>query len=266
MSTCLLPSPRDADAAATPTVRSTTPGSSPQLADLPVRVLLHEIRSPLNAMVATLELLRRRHPADSSVAEAVARVRRQIALVQAIMEDADAAESRRTLGGAPDVVEVGVCIRDAVDLCAPTIELRRHRLDVRAPTPAIWWHGRASRLVQALANLVDNAAKYTREQGSIRVTLGTDGREIAIVVEDDGIGLSSDGLRSVMAPFVRGAAGGAINPGGNGIGLALADEFARRSGGRLLAASLGEGHGCSFTLCLPAAASLHARDVPHGRR
>jgi signal transduction histidine kinase len=232
-----------------------------------VRVLLHELRSPLNAIAATMELLGRRHPADPSVVEAVARIRRQIALVQGIMEDADAApEPRHAHRSVDGFVEVGRCMHDALELCVPAIESRCHRLEVRAPAAAIWWHGRASQLVQALANLIDNAAKYTRQPGSISVTLATDGREFAIVVEDDGIGLSSEGLRNVLAPFAREAAGAALNPAGQGIGLALADEFARRSGGMLVAASRGEGLGSAFTLRLPVAPSLRERDVPHDHR
>jgi signal transduction histidine kinase len=228
--------------------------ATPRLIDQPVHVLLHEVRNSLSAILTTMHVLARRHPGDAEIDQATACVRRQVAFMQEIMAEAEAAErpspvSRRRR----DTVDVQQCLRDAVELCAGAIDARRHRVQVRVPTEPVWWQGCAALLVQALANLIDNAAKYTPQPSEIRVGLGRHERELALVVADDGIGLSADGLRDVLAPFARAAPAAAINPDGQGIGLALVDEFARRNGGTLVAQSRGPGRGCSFTIWLPLA-------------
>lgn len=241
-------------------------GATP-LADARVRVLLHELRGPLSAIVVAMEVLRRRHTGDPAVTEAVGCVRRQFALLQELMLEAGASSDPSPPNGRRlETVDVPGCVSHAIELCARSIDARGHRVKLCVAAEPVLWYGRGSHLVRALANLIDNAAQYSRQPGEIRVALHKQGRELVIVVADDGIGLSADGLRSVVAPFARDASGVALNPGGQGIGLALVDEFARRHGGRLVAQSEGEGCGCAFTIRLPLPPALHECDVPGDHR
>jgi CheY-like chemotaxis protein len=116
--------------------------------------------------------------------------------------------------------------------------------------------GDAVRLAQILANLLDNAAKYTPAGGEISVSARHDGGAIEVVVSDNGEGISPEALPRLFEMFSR---GGRASGGGLGIGLALARHLAQMHGGTLHARSEGLGKGAQFILRLPAVEAGPAR-------
>jgi signal transduction histidine kinase len=126
-----------------------------------------------------------------------------------------------------------------------------HRLEL-APCPeALWVNGDATRLVQVVANLLNNAAKYTPVRGTIRLSAVREDRVAAIRVRDNGIGIAADMLARVFDLFVQvspEAAGGAE---GLGVGLALVRRLVELHGGVVAAASEGLGKGSEFQVRLP---------------
>jgi CheY-like chemotaxis protein/anti-sigma regulatory factor (Ser/Thr protein kinase) len=151
---------------------------------------------------------------------------------------------------------VSTVVAHAVETSEPSIRAARHRLALSLPGETLWVDGDAVRLAQILANLLDNAAKYTPAGGEISVSARHDGGAIEVGVSDNGEGISPEALPRLFEMFSR---GGRASGGGLGIGLALARHLAQMHGGTLQARSEGLGKGAQFILRLPAVEAGPAR-------
>jgi CheY-like chemotaxis protein/anti-sigma regulatory factor (Ser/Thr protein kinase) len=139
----------------------------------------------------------------------------------------------------------------------PLIESRRHQLDLQlAPEagPAIV-EGDYKRLVQVVANLLNNAAKYTPEGGRLGVWMGATADHVLVSVKDNGIGIAADLLPTVFDLFSQAERTPDRSQGGLGLGLALVKSLVELHGGMVTAASEGRNMGTEFTVRLP---RLHA--------
>lgn len=155
-------------------------------------------------------------------------------------------------------VNLGLLASEAVELART-----RFRLDPEALTydeqvagrPAIV-QGDADELKAAVANLIDNAVKYSPQQVRVRVALEeADGNRLAVRVRDNGLGISQGELKRIFRRFYRiPTAVAARTRGSSGLGLFIVRSVARRHGGRAFAESEGAGRGSTFTLLLPRAA------------
>lgn len=102
---------------------------------------------------------------------------------------------------------------------------------------------------RALANVLDNAIKFSTAQGKVRVGLHQRGDTAVVSVLDQGVGVSTDDLPHLGERFYRGR--NAVHRGGSGLGLYLARELLAACGGTLTIASAGEGRGCRVEISLP---------------
>jgi CheY-like chemotaxis protein/anti-sigma regulatory factor (Ser/Thr protein kinase) len=157
--------------------------------------------------------------------------------------------SRGTLELRREPVEVATIVRNALETSEPLVLAARHRLDVHLPGERLLVHGDPVRLAQLLANLLNNAAKYTDPGGRIELSAWREDDLVAIRVRDNGRGIAPHELARIFEIFVRGEDERA--QGGLGIGLALARQLARMHGGTLEAESAGRGEGSDFTVRLP---------------
>jgi CheY-like chemotaxis protein len=146
----------------------------------------------------------------------------------------------------------------AVEIARPLIESRHHHLKVEVPVGALFVEGDLVRLAQVIANLLQNAAKYTEPGGRIEVDGRRESGEMIIRVRDDGRGIPPERLASMFELFVQGDGIGDRSQGGLGIGLTLVRSLVQLHGGSVDAFSEGPGHGSSFVIRLPAS----ARDAP----
>ncbi|HEY0886132.1 MAG TPA: ATP-binding protein, partial [Ramlibacter sp.] len=162
--------------------------------------------------------------------------------------------SRLTLGKISirkEAVRLGEIVTAAVDeALAPPLRARR-RVRVEVDPQPLWVQGDSVRLMQLVSNLLNNAAKFTREGGSIRLRLSRAGDEAVLLVEDDGQGIAPDLLPRVFDLFTQGDGTLDRATGGLGIGLSLVQALAQLHGGSVLAHSDGAGRGSRFTVCLP---------------
>jgi signal transduction histidine kinase len=146
---------------------------------------------------------------------------------------------------------------DLVDLAGRTIRRLEPGLDARytlileSQWPAAVVHADPNRIEQVLANILNNAVKYSPAGGEIRTVIATDGAGIRLSVRDPGIGLPPEAVESIFAPFNRADNAVRDNIPGLGLGLYICDSIVRRHGGRITAESAGEGHGTTFHLWLP---------------
>ena len=209
----------------------------------------HELRAPLTAIQANLELLERQ-PAmaatdrQEAVGEASREARRLAALVADLLAlaraDAGVALRRHR-------VELD---RVALDALGEARHLARgQRLDVEALEPAVV-AGDPDRLKQLVLILLDNALKYTPPTGRVTLSLRHAGTGVSLLVCDTGIGIPPDDLPHVFERFYRADPARARDTGGTGLGLPIAQWIAEQHGGHVTLASV-VGQGTTATVSLP---------------
>jgi len=227
-------------------------------------LLAHELRNPLAPIRASAELLRLRGGADPEQLRRTGDIiGRQVDHITHLVDDLlDLSRVRRgliTLDKVP--VDLAAVARNAVEQVRPQVERRRHSLEVRLPQEPVHVAGDHKRLVQVLANLLGNAAKYTPEGGRIHIALAARGNVAEVCVEDNGIGIDAALLPRVFDSFTQGTRTAGRAEGGLGLGLALVRRLAELHGGDVVARSAGPGQGSTFVLTLP---RLPAVDAPDG--
>ncbi len=147
-------------------------------------------------------------------------------------------------------------MRDAVEQMRPLIEQKRHSLRVLKPDdPLIEVMGDHARLVQVLANILMNAAKYTPPGGKLQLSLDIDGPWVKLRVSDNGVGIAADLLPHIFEYFVQAERTADRAEGGLGLGLPLVQNVVAMHGGRVGVQSNGAGEGSIFTVFLPRLAS-----------
>lgn len=132
-------------------------------------------------------------------------------------------------------------------------------IDVSEPAPIIW--GDATLLRQAIANLVDNAIKYTPSGGKVTVGLRVIGQEVQISVTDTGIGIAPEDQVRLFEKFYRIRRRGMEETPGSGLGLAIVRSIVERHGGRVWVDSQLH-RGSTFTIALPIRKPPEARGGP----
>jgi CheY-like chemotaxis protein len=155
----------------------------------------------------------------------------------------------------PELVAPQTIVAHAVESVQPLITARRHELVVTLPPsePPLLLNADPARLEQVLCNLLNNAAKYTREGGQIRLSAAVEdeGRSLAFRVIDNGIGIAPDVLPSVFELFRQADRSLDRAEGGLGIGLTLVRTLVALHGGTVEAHSAGIGQGSEFVVRLP---------------
>jgi signal transduction histidine kinase/ActR/RegA family two-component response regulator len=218
-------------------------------------MLAHELRNPLAPVSAAAEILRLGHADDPRLRRTSEIVTRQVRHMATLIDDLlDASRVTRGLvaiaSGCEDLREI---VAAAVEQVAPLIEQRRHHLSVATSTEMVCALGDRKRLVQSLANLLDNAAKYTAEGGRIELVLAHDEREATVHVRDNGMGVPPAMRERIFDLFVQGQRGADRAQGGLGIGLALARRLVELHGGTLDCIDTASGLGSDFRVRLPLA-------------
>jgi CheY-like chemotaxis protein len=132
---------------------------------------------------------------------------------------------------------------------------KRHKVTVTSCSEPQYVDGDGARLVQCVANLLTNAAKYTDPSGEIQVELRSEPSGAVIVVTDNGVGIPTELLPRIFELFVQSERSLDRSEGGLGIGLSVVQRLIDMHGGRVTAASAGPGHGSTFEISLPTVAA-----------
>jgi len=217
--------------------------------------LAHELRNPLAPIRNSLCILRMagdEEPATRRVHEMMERqVNHLVRLVDDLLEMSRITSGKIDLRTEP--VEIATVIRSAVETSKPLIDAGGHQIATTLPFEPLTVEADPVRLSQVIANLLNNAAKYTEPGGQIWLTVARDGREVVVSVRDTGIGISAAILPQVFQMFIQADRDHKRSQGGLGIGLALAKRLIELHGGRIEAKSAGEGLGSEFMIRLPLA-------------
>ncbi|MFQ5862585.1 MAG: two-component system histidine kinase PnpS [Candidatus Brocadiales bacterium] len=130
------------------------------------------------------------------------------------------------------------------------IREKEHTVLVNIPEGLTYIHADEALLDQALANLLDNAIKYTPPCGKITISATEENRQIELAVSDTGIGIPRADLARVFERFYRVDKARSREMGGTGLGLAIVKHIALAHGGTVFANSK-PGHGSIFTITFP---------------
>jgi signal transduction histidine kinase/CheY-like chemotaxis protein len=218
-----------------------------------IATLAHELRNPLAPIRNAVDILRRRGLEDPQLAWCRDVIQRQVTQMTHLLEDLlDVSRvTRNKIELRRERVALRRVIDDAIETTQPLIQAQRHTLSVELPTEPVVVYGDPTRLTQVLANLLNNAAKYTDPGGRIALQAHVDGDEVDIRVSDTGIGIEPAQLSRVFEMFSQLEPALERSRGGLGIGLSLSRGLVELHGGRLEAHSEGAGRGSTFTVSLP---------------
>jgi signal transduction histidine kinase/ActR/RegA family two-component response regulator len=223
-------------------------------------MLAHELRNPLAPISSSASLLSLQFAGEPRVRQASSIIGRQVRHMSRLVDDL--LDVSRVTRGLIELRRATLDLRDivtsALDQTRPLIEERRHSVLLDLPEAPAWVEGDQTRLIQAVANIVNNAAKYTPEGGHIDVVLEAGAGELLLHVRDDGSGMPPELVPSVFELFTQGARTLARSQGGLGLGLALVKKLVELHGGNVHAHSAGVGQGSTFRITLPRAAAAPA--------
>jgi PAS domain S-box-containing protein len=215
--------------------------------------LAHELRNPLAPIRNAVQIMQlsRDEAMHENARKIIERqLKQMVHLVDDLLDVSRISQGKVELR--LEQVDVAGAVLDAIETSRPLIDAGRHDLTTKlAPPRALMVDADVTRLCQIVANLLNNAAKYTPEGGHIQVLAGREGGEAVITVRDSGIGLTQDMLPRVFDMFAQVDRSMERAQGGLGIGLALVKRLVEMHGGSVSATSEGPDLGCRFVVRLP---------------
>ena len=227
-----------------------------RLRDRFLSIAAHELKTPVTTIMARVQLLLRQRARGRLDED---RLARSLDVIDDVVAQLDRLTrdlldvSRLQMGQLPlrpGPVDLAALVRDVATRVQDQLE-PRHRLRLELgsdPCPVV---ADADRLGQVLANLLENAAKYSPEGGELRVTLQMDDGGALLGVHDEGMGLPPGSAEAIFAPFGRAANAERRQIRGLGLGLYLCRDIVARHGGRIRAESAGEDRGTTIWVWLP---------------
>lgn len=218
-----------------------------------VATLSHELRNPFGAIISAASMLEQRIGPSDPARRAVDVIVRQSQLVHRLIDDLLDIERIETgkLILNEQTVDLRPIVQESVEMRRPLVVDRQHALHLDLAGSPVIARVDPVRVTQIVANLVDNAAKYTPPHGHIRVSVAASDGHAEITVQDNGDGIPPDRVDAIFETFtqLRPASGGP----GLGLGLALVRRLTELQGGSIHLFSEGPGRGSRFTVRLPAA-------------
>jgi PAS domain S-box-containing protein len=217
-------------------------------------MLAHELRNPLSAISSATHLIRARVAQGQNVDRPLEILERQTRNSARLLDDLlDVSRmTRGTVQLRREEVRLDAVITSAVESQRALVDSAGHHLAVALPDDPVFVEGDPTRIEQIVANLLNNAAKYTPRGGRIALSVEPRGDEVVLRVQDDGVGIPADLLPRVFDQFVQGEQSLARTKGGLGLGLTLVRRLVDMHGGSIEARSEGVGKGSEFVVRLPA--------------
>ena len=226
--------------------------------------LSHELRTPLNAILGWASLIEADALPQDGVTRALSTIARN-ARTQAQLVD-DLLDVSRIVSGKLRIQTTALDLTDvadaAVEVVKPSADAKRIQLSVRYEERPMFVIGDADRLQQVIWNLLSNAIKFTPTRGRVDLTVRRLDNEVEIIVRDTGEGIAPTFVPHVFDRFRQADSSTTRPHGGLGLGLAIARSIVELHGGKIEAASSGEGHGATFRVQIPLAGFAERRRMP----
>lgn len=228
-------------------------------------MLAHELRNPMAPIRSASDVLIRLELEDPRARRVVGIIQRQVGTLTRLVDDlldiSRITQGRVQLQLSP-VALVDV-LAQAVETVEPLMRERRHAFSLSSGRP-LRVRGDQARLVQCVANLLTNAAKYTDPEGDIQLRMDEDAerQQAVITVTDNGIGIAPELRPQIFDLFVQGERALDRSQGGLGIGLSLVRRLVDMHHGSVAVFSDGPGCGARFEMRLPLLAEESGEVAP----
>ena len=228
-------------------------------------MLAHELRNPLAPISAASDLLRLPNLDRERIRDTSEIISRQVKHMTGLVDDLlDVSRVSRGLVSLDEVtLNANQIVASAVEQVQPLINSRKHHLMIEQSHSPAFVRGDRNRLIQVIANILNNAAKYTPIGGHIVLAVTHVDGNISFTIEDDGIGIEPHVLSRVFDLFAQAERTSDRSQGGLGIGLALVQNLVSLHGGSVQAYSAGLGSGSKFTVTLPSVADSTSANSPN---
>ena len=214
--------------------------------------LAHELRNPLAPISNGVSLLE--YTDSAEVRKKVTdTIKRQVGYMTKLIDDLMDV-SRITQGKVKlekRYVEIQEIIRNAIEIVETLINEKNHSLRIDMPKAPIHVHGDAARLSQIFSNIINNAVKYTDNNGVIELIVTRTDNQVSVRIKDNGLGIPADKLDDIFSMFMQVEAHSTHTKGGLGIGLTLVDRLVKLHDGEIVARSEGANKGSEFEVILP---------------
>ncbi len=234
-----------------------------------IAILAHELRNPLAAIRATVDVLGRMKLEDPKVEHLRVRMDRQSMFIARMLDDL--LDTARIASGKTSIqledIEFGDLLREIIADNQERVRVAGVDFAFETSSTPCPVRGDRVRLQQIVDNVLSNAIKFTPAPGRVTVRLGTKAGSAILWIHDTGIGFDSALAESLFEPFIQQEQQIDRFRGGLGLGLAISRRLAELQGGSLSGESPGPGLGATFTLTLPLARAVGSRSLfPLSRR
>ncbi len=216
-------------------------------------MLAHELRNPLAPISNAVNILKRVNADPARIVWCTDIISRQLEHLIRLVDDLlDVSRiSRGVIELKKEALEIRDFVYPAVETSQSLIDFRRQELFLTLPPEPIGIEGDRIRLTQVMSNIINNAAKYTREGGQIRLFVKLYPEKVCIHVQDNGNGIDANDLKHLFDLFYQADHSLDHSHGGLGIGLFLVHKLVEMHGGEVQAFSEGCDQGSEFVVCLP---------------
>ena len=212
-----------------------------------IATISHELKTPLTSIMGHIELLEDLDTGIGSV-EAISRnADRLNRLVQNLLNYSQIQDKRETVRRLVDVRKLA---EQSLELMAMQAEQGRVVMTLQMPEFPVLVSADPEELGKVIDNLTSNAVKYSRQDGTVHVEVGTDGQHAYVMCVDNGLGISGADQVHLFSAFHRSSNPEALSIPGTGLGLAISRRIAQMHGGEIIVASE-LGKGSTFRLRLP---------------
>lgn len=223
--------------------------------------LAHELRNPLSPLMSSLEIIEK-NPEIKNRDELHKLMLRQVKHLTNLVNDL--MDLSRVNKGKIDLnredIELSQVIDLALDLSMPLINSKQHQFTSTLPAADVLINADLSRLAQIIGNLLQNAAKYTPDQGEIDLKIHADEQNIEIIVQDNGIGIPADKQTQIYDIFQQLQRNSDSPEAGLGIGLSLVRKLTELHGGTIDVESEGHQKGSLFKVVLPVVMQISSQN------
>jgi len=215
-----------------------------------VTAVSHDLRSPLTAILAYVELIGRAGPVNEQQTEFIHRIQNSVQSITRLITDLlDLGRIEAGFDAQKEPTFPGLIVQFAVDGFRQQVADKHQVLELDFPDNLPRVFANPPRLRQLISNLIENALKYTPEGGTITIHAHAESEQVVIMVKDTGIGIPAPDQPYIFDKFYR-ASNSRTAYDGTGLGLSIVKSIAENHHGRIWVEST-TGMGTTFTVVLP---------------
>src|SRR6184192_3417065 len=225
-------------------------------------MLSHELRTPLTPVLASALALESEPELPKDIQESLQMIRRNVELEARLIDDLldltriDRGKVQLNF----EVVDAHMLLQSALEICQAEIDRKHLTRSLKLAAKKVYMRADPARLQQIFWNLINNAVKFTPQNGQITITTSNDSNDqLRVEIADTGLGIEAETLPKIFDAFEQ---GGRTQLGGLGLGLAISRTLVEAHKGTITAHSDGRNKGATFMLVFPTCEKVEAQIAP----